>query len=213
LINILHFFSVYKEVSMSLNFPDSPVANVTTYTAGTTTWLWNGIVWNNISDPGFATETYVDTAVSSVTATSIGLGNVTNESKATLFTSPTFTGTTTLQQSTELLNTKTSATGTVTHDFSTGAIWYHSSISANFTANFTNVPITADRAISVVLILVQGATPYIPNAVQIDGAVQTINWSGATAPTGNASQIDTVSFTFIRISDSWTVIGSLTSYG
>ena len=162
---------------------------------------------------GLATENYVDTAVSSVTATSIGLGNVTNESKATLFTSPTFTGTTTLQQSTELLNTKTSATGTVTHDFSTGAIWYHSSISANFTANFTNVPITADRAISVVLILVQGATPYIPNAVQIDGAVQTINWSGATAPTGNASQIDTVSFTFIRISDSWTVIGSLTYYG
>ena len=31
-----------------------------------------------------------------VTATEVGLGNVTNESKATMFTSPTFTGTTTV---------------------------------------------------------------------------------------------------------------------
>ena len=31
-----------------------------------------------------------------VTATEVGLGNVTNESKATMFTSPTFTGTTTM---------------------------------------------------------------------------------------------------------------------
>jgi hypothetical protein len=130
-----------------------------------------------------------------------------------MFTSPTFTGTTTLQQSTELLNTKTGATGTVTHDFSTGAIWYHSSISANFTANFTNVPTTADRAISVVLILVQGATPYIPNAVQIDGAAQTILWQDNTVPTGNANKRDLTSFTLVRTGSTWTVLGSLSTYG
>jgi hypothetical protein len=119
---------------------------------------------------GYATETFVTTeignipavdltglapinnptftgTVGGITSTMVGLGNVTNESKATMFTSPTFTGTTTLQQSTELLDTKTSATGTVVHDFSTSAIWYHSSISANFTANFTNVPTTNNRTV------------------------------------------------------------------
>jgi hypothetical protein len=122
-------------------------------------------------------------------------------------------GITTLQQTTEVLNTKSSATGTVVHDFLEGAIWYHSTPVTNFTANFTNIPTTNNRTISAVLIIDQGVTAYLPTAVQLNGAAQTINWSGATAPTGNASQIDTVSFTFIRISDSWTVIGSLTSYG
>ncbi len=40
------------------------------------------------------TGTVTATSYSGVTATMVGLGNVTNESKATMFTSPTFTGTT-----------------------------------------------------------------------------------------------------------------------
>ena len=148
-----------------------------------------------------------------VTATSVGLGNVTNESKATMFTSPTFTGTVTLQQSTEVLNTKTSATGTVTHDLSTGTVFYHSSITANFTANFTNVPTTNDRTISVVLVLSQNATGRIPSAVQIAGVAQTIRWQGAVLPSGTATQVDVVSFTLIRTGSVWTVIGALTPYG
>ena len=148
-----------------------------------------------------------------VTATSVGLGNVTNESKATMFTSPTFTGTVTLQQSTEVLNTKTSATGTVTHDLSTGAVFYHSSISANFTANFTNAPTTNDRTLAVVLVLSQGATAYLPTAVQVAGAAQTIRWQGAVLPSGTANRVDVVSFTLIRTGSAWTVMGSLTTYG
>ena len=148
-----------------------------------------------------------------VTATSLGLGNVTNESKAAMFTSPTFTGTVTLQQSTEVLNTKTSATGTVTHDLSTGTVFYHSSITANFTANFTNVPTTNDRTISVVLVLSQNATGRIPSAVQIAGVAQTIRWQGAVLPSGTATQVDVVSFTLIRTGSVWTVIGALTPYG
>jgi hypothetical protein len=184
---------------------------------------------------GYATETFVTTeignipavdltglapinnptftgTVGGITSTMVGLGNVTNESKATMFTSPTFTGTTTLQQSTELLDTKTSATGTVVHDFSTSAIWYHSSISADFTANFTNVPTTNNRTVVGTLILVQGGAPFIPNAVQIAGTPQTINWLTGSEPAGTASAVDIVSFTLIRVSDSWTVLGSLSSY-
>jgi hypothetical protein len=230
--------------------------------------------------------------VTGVTAAMVGLGNVTNESKATMFASPTFTaptnisnttneiqalivrtytdakltvgvadaattvaikalnlagtsgqdldiqgnnflylraggaiklsaeiagctlyGTTTLQQTSEVLNTKTTATGTVVHDFLEGAIWVHSSISANFTANFTNVPTTNNRTINVVLVLIQGATARIPNAVQIAGSGQTILWQGGTAPTGNANKRDIVSFTLLRTGSAWTVLGSLSTYG
>lgn len=123
------------------------------------------------------------------------------------------TGLTTLAESTELLSSLSSATGVVTHNLSNGSVFYHTSISANFTANFTNVPTTNDRVIVVSLILVQGATARIPSAVQIDGASQTINWAGGSAPTGNANKRDLVVFSLIRVSSSWTVIGQLSSYG
>jgi hypothetical protein len=112
-----------------------------------------------------------------------------------------------------VLNTKTGATGTVDHDYSTGAIWYHTSLADNFTANFTNVPTTASRAISIVLVLIQGATSYIPNVVQIDGTPVTINWLAGVTPAGNVNKKDIVSFTFTRIASSWTVFGSLSSFG
>ena len=122
-------------------------------------------------------------------------------------------GTSTFQQSTEKLQTKTGATGTVTHDYSLGALFYHCSISANFTANITNVPTTNNRVIVVTLILEQGATSYIPNVLQIDGSSQTINWSNGTTPTGNANKKDLVSFSLIRTSSTWTVLGNLSTFG
>jgi hypothetical protein len=149
--------------------------------------------------------------VSGITATMVGLGNVTNESKATMFTSPTFTGTTTLQQSTEIINTINGATGAVTHNFSTGAIWYHTNIVDNFTANFTNVPTTTDRAISVVLVLNQGSTARLPTAIQINGAAVTIKWFGEVVPTPSNNKVDIVSFTLLRIGSTWEVLGSLSS--
>lgn len=121
-------------------------------------------------------------------------------------------GLTTVQATSEVLDPKTSATGTVTHDLNTAAVFHHSNISADFTANFTNVSTTDDRTTSVALILVQGVTAFIPNAIQIDGAAQTILWQGGSAPTGTSSGTDIVSFTLIRESASWTVIGSGTSY-
>jgi hypothetical protein len=125
----------------------------------------------------------------------------------------TFSGLVTLQQTSETLSALTGATGVVVHDLDNGAVFNHTSLSADFTANFTNVSTTADRTTSIVLILNQGATAYIPSALQIDGVVQNINWLGASAPSGNASQIDLVSFTLIRTGTAWTVIGSLTTYG
>jgi hypothetical protein len=122
-------------------------------------------------------------------------------------------GLTTLTYTSEKLNTKTSATGTVTHDLSTGSVFYHSSISNNFTANITNVPTTNDRAIGVTLVLAQGVTPYMSTALQIDGNAQTIKWVNNSTPTGTASKVDIVGFSLIRTGSAWTVLGQYSTYG
>ena len=128
-------------------------------------------------------------------------------------TSLTVSGLTTLQQSSEVIQVKTSATGTVDHDMTTGATFYHTTPSANFTANFTNVPTTDSRVLVAALVIVQGTTPYIPTAVQIDGVSQTIKWLSSTAPTGTASKTDVISFSLMRVSSTWSVFGQYSTYG
>ena len=170
-----------------------------------------------------ASPTFTGT-VSGITATMVGLGNVTNESKATMFTNPTFTGTAilaaatinglvTLSETTEVLDTKSSVTGTVVHDFSTSAIWYYSSISGAVTANFTNVPTTNNRVISLSIVVNQGVTGYLVNAVQIDGVLQTIRWQGNIVPVASTNRIDVFTFSLIRTGSAWTVLGAATSHG
>lgn len=173
---------------------------------------WNGSTWApavDIAAGGGGLD--ADTLDGQDSLYYLNYDNLTN--KPTSFQNLVLGGTTTLQGSTEILTSITTATGTIEHDYSVSAVFYHTSISNNFTANFTNVPVTDDRTISIALILVQGATAYIPNAVQIDGTITTINWQGASIPTGNANQIDIVGFTLIRTNEAWTVIGSLSTYG
>jgi len=114
---------------------------------------------------------------------------------------------------TEEIDSKTGATGTVIHDLDVATVFYHTTPAADFTANFTNVPITNDRAISIAITIVQGATAYITNAVQVDGVAQTINWSGGITPAGNPNNVDIITFTLFRTSSAWTVIGALSTYG
>lgn len=175
-----------------------------------------------------ASPTFTGT-VSGITATMVGLGNVTNTSDASKpvstaqqtaldlkanVASPTFTGIVTFPQITEVVSSKTGASGVVAHDLATSAIFYHTSVSSNFTANFTNVPTTDNRTIVVTLMIQQGATAYIPNAVQIAGSNNTIKWIGGNVPTGNINKLDFFAFTLIRISGAWTAVtGSLNTYG
>ena len=173
---------------------------------------WNGWSWApaaDIAEGGSGLD--ADTLDGQDSAYFLNYDNFTNT--PTSFADLTLTGLTTLQTTSEIVQTITTATGVVEHDASGGAVFYHSAISANFTANFTNIPTTDNRTVSVVLLLDQGATAYIPTALQIDSAAQTINWQGGTVPVGNANQIDIVSFTLLRTGEAWTVIGSLTTYG
>lgn len=117
-----------------------------------------------------------------------------------------------LSQLSEVLSTKTGATGTVDHDFTASSIFYHTSAAADFTANITNVPTTDDRTTNIVLVIVQGATPYLPTALQIGGSAVTIKWQGGSAPSGTASQVDVVSFTLIRTGAAWTALGVLNTF-
>lgn len=131
---------------------------------------------------------------------------------AASFTDFTTSGLYTIAEQTNINNTKTAATGTVVHDFTEGSSWYHSSISANFTANFTNIPTTDNRVITVQLYLIQGNTPYYANAVQINGVSQTIRWAGYAAPTASANRFEVQTFRIFRVAGSFSVFGSFSSH-
>jgi hypothetical protein len=164
---------------------------------------------NTIISTQSAVKAYVDTAVSGI---SLNPNNL-NLTGTTSIAAVNISGLVTFQELAETVNNKTLATGVVVHDTTTGIIWYHSSISSNFTANFTNLPTTNGRTTTLTLVLDQGVSAYIPTAVQIDGAAQTINWQNNITPSGNASKKDIVSFTLIRNSSTWIVLGSAGTFG
>lgn len=92
-------------------------------------------------------------------------------------------------------------------------LWFIDVLEQNFTANFTNLSLTNGVVTNAVMILNQGATPYIPETVTISGGSgESVAWTNGTPPTGNANQFDVVTFTFIRLNDAWTIIGNLSSY-
>ena len=112
----------------------------------------------------------------------------------------------------EKFSSLSGATGVVAHDCDNGHIFYHTSISADFTANFTNLGLSSNYSTNLTLILNQGATARIPSAVQIGGSAQTINWQGGSAPSGTSNGIDAVSFTILRDSGSYIVLGQLVDF-
>jgi len=105
---------------------------------------------------------------------------------------------------------KTGATGTVVHNYLESNTFVHTSIAANFVANFTNVPTTNNRVITFNLVLVQGATAYYPTAIQIDGVGQTVNWLSST-PAGLDTAV--INISLIRASSAWTVTAGYSDFG
>ena len=118
-----------------------------------------------------------------------------------------------LKSTNEAFSTINAATGVVAHNYSNGAVFNHTNIAANFTANITNLVLASGYGTSITLILNQGAAAYIPNALQIGGVAQTINWQGGSAPSGNINKKDIVSFSIINNSGTYTVLGQLVSFG
>jgi hypothetical protein len=67
-------------------------------------------------------------------------------------------------------------------------------------------------ATTVSLIITQGGTGYYPNAVQIGGVAQTINWQGNTNPTVSTNRTDVVTFSIINNSGTYIVLGQVTGF-
>jgi len=124
----------------------------------------------------------------------------------------TISGTTILQQTVEKMATLADPSATSNIDFEQGSVWFLYGMTTDFTVNFTNVPSSIDSAITIVLLLNQGATAYLPNQVQIDGATQTIQWQDGIEPSPNNESTDVISFTLINTGSTWEVLGSITTY-
>jgi len=126
-------------------------------------------------------------------------------------------GTLVIEQVYEKVTTATSTTGTITFDTTAqGVEFYTADQTANRTINFSNVNanLAIGQSITSAILLTNGATPYYLNAYQVDGSSVTPKWQGGTAPSaGNASGIDSYSFTIIKTADAtFTVIASQTQF-
>ena len=180
------------------------------------------LVLGNLEASGNATVTGNVTVTTNLTVTgnTTASTNLTVTGNATVSTDLAVTGNTTLTggltvsgpltaaEMSEIATSGTITTNVLTLDWTATNLSYVSSPSANFTINVTNAPTTNDRALSVTVLVTQGATAYIPSALQIAGSAQTIKWSGGAAPAGTASKIDIFSFVLLRTGSAWTVFGS-----
>jgi hypothetical protein len=120
----------------------------------------------------------------------------------------------------------TAATGTVNVDISTAAVHYYTAnSSANWTFNFRgnssttlNSILSVGQSATVAFLVTNGSTAYYPTAFQVDGVALTsgtaVKWQGGAAPSsGNASSIDSYTFTIIKTaSATYTVIGAQTRF-
>jgi len=113
------------------------------------------------------------------------------------------------------------ATGTINFDVSTASVWYYTTdASANHTLNFRyssgatlSSVLAVGDAITLVWLNTNGATPYYPNVIQIDGSTVTPKVPAAISA-GNASSIDAYSFTIIKTAatPTYTVLQTQTKF-
>jgi hypothetical protein len=115
------------------------------------------------------------------------------------------------------------ATGTINFDVESSTIWYYTSdATANHTLNFRfnsgtslDSKLSIGEAITCVWLNTNGATPYYPNAITIDGTSVTPKFqNGVTFSAGNASAVDIYSFTIVKTSASptYVVLASQTKF-
>lgn len=104
---------------------------------------------------------------------------------------------------------------TVTFDCTVSNIWnITSTISSNWTANFTNLGLSNGYTTSTTMIVNQGATGYIPSALQIESANVAINWQGGTAPTGSANKKDVFAFSVMQTgANTYMAFGQMVTFG
>ena len=86
--------------------------------------------------------------------------------------------------------------------------------SGDFSINLINVSsISVNKTTTIVVIIKQGSTPYKITNLSFSGVTQTVIWQGTTIPNGNANKTDAISFTILRDSSGYTILGQLIGFG
>ena len=111
----------------------------------------------------------------------------------------------------QTLNTIANATGDVVHNCTNSNVFYHSSIAANFTPNFTQLGMENNQTTDVALILSQGGTGYLPEAFKVNSTSSTLFWEGTSMPTASANKTDTVNLRVIRMSDTYSTFAKFSN--
>jgi hypothetical protein len=149
-----------------------------------------------------------------LTATSLG-SSVVGSSLTSVGTlsSLSVSGRTDVAEIREVVSSVSVSSGTLTCNYNNAGVFYIESMSgvdANFAVDITNIPTDNNYAITISIIVNQGATGYYPSTLKINsgGSNETIRWVNDTAPSVNASKIDIYNFTLIRVSSAWVVLGS-----
>jgi hypothetical protein len=103
----------------------------------------------------------------------------------------------------------------IAYDWTSGtSVYYQTGVTANYTANFTNMPTTDNRLYVISIVINQGSTGYYPNAVQINGASQTLDWNSSAMPiTPGSNEKDLFTFTLVRSNNAWSVLGNILTNG
>jgi hypothetical protein len=188
-------------------------------------YIWNGTSFDQIGNQAVANlnnyvllvgaQTVSDKTLTSTILTSPTINGATLS--GTLSGDPTLSGNVSvtgrldIQDVRETVNDGTITTNVLTLDYPAGTISYiPTAPTANFTVNITNAPTDNGKAITIVVMVTQGATGYIPNVLQVAGSAQTIKWLGGTnpTPTSSAGKLDIFNFTLIRRATAWTVLGN-----
>ena len=116
----------------------------------------------------------------------------------------------------------TAAGGTVQLNMATsGVTYYTTNATANWAVNMRgdasnslNTTLATSDAQTHVFLATQGTTAFYPTGFFVDGGTVTPKWQGGVAPTsGNASSIDSYSFTAIKTAGTtFTVLASQTQF-
>ena len=123
----------------------------------------------------------------------------------------TFTGPVRVQELVEDMVDVAHASNVVALDYSAGNIFFLTNTpGASMTVNISNVPTTDGRIFSINLIVTQGGTGFNPTTVNINGSGVTLKWTTGTVPTptSSAGKIDVYTFTILRRSSAYTLLGA-----
>lgn len=174
----------------------------------------------NISGQGLQ---WAEAVTSAGSGTSISLGNVSVAGGVGSFTGSERTLALTLNNAGETVGLGgTPLPGYFSYEVTKQSIVFISANATNNTViNFIgssstplNSVLSIGQSVTVTLLLTNGGTAYYLNGFRIDGVTVVPKWQGGTAPSsGNASGIDTYSFSIIKTANNtFTILASLTKF-